>query len=143
MPDDETTHTNDAETAESSSADGPRDALEQAILAAREGRSPLEHCLRQLLASELFMLSTSDVGPGGAGFVPLLFDHGGVPLAAVYTSIERARLHQHAARTALRMRGGEIFARTPDGYGIVVNPGHPVGLEIPPQGVKDIVRDLS
>ena len=143
MPDDETTDTSAPESAPGAETEAPQNALENALLAVRDGRAPIEYCLRQLLASELFMLSTAEVGPDGAGFMPLLFDRDGVPLAAVYTTIERARAHQDMARMALRMRGGEIFARTPAGYGIVVNPGHQIGLEIPPAGVKEIVRDLS
>lgn len=121
----------------------PQNELERVLLRAKERTIPLDSFLSLLLASDLFIPSRSEVQADSSGFVPLIFDRHGIPMTAVFTVAARVLIYQHEAKYFLKMNGRELLARMPPDYGIVVNPGHQLGLEILPHGVKQIVRDLG
>lgn len=55
-----------------------------------------------------------------------------------------------AAPSTRLVRGGDVsdgdilhFKRVPGGYGVVINPGTPLGFEISPSGVGEILKDFA
>lgn len=121
----------------------PLNALERELLDAQAGKIPLEDFLCKLIGGDLYILSVSEVNKDSSGFRPLLFDRQGVPMAAVFTIPDRASMYANVAPYIIQMNGRKMFDWIAPGYGIVINPGHQIGLEILPHGVKEIVRDLS
>ncbi|MBA3440007.1 MAG: SseB family protein [Pyrinomonadaceae bacterium] len=103
----------------------------------------LKDFLRELIDGDLYILSASDVNKDSSGFKPLIFDRQGVPMAAVFTIPERASMYAEVAPYMIQMNGRKMFDWMPPGYGIVINPGHQLGMEILPHGVKEIIRDLG
>lgn len=122
----------------------PRDpsGLDLEHLIARGMRGERLDVIEAMLRTQLLVPSGADVGPGFVGFVPVLYDRDGVPMLAVFTSLERARAVTHLARYAVTMTGRDVVARMPTGHGIVLNPGHDVGLEILPQAIGTITERL-
>jgi hypothetical protein len=122
----------------------PLNDLERLLLDSRAGRATVEGLLRALVAADLYVPSATEIKEDGSGFAPLLFDNlNGNPLAAVFTDPERAKAHASRAKYLLQINGRELFRRLPAGYGIVINPGHRLGMEIQPYGVEAIVRDFT
>lgn len=122
----------------------PLNDLERLLLDSRAGRAPVENLLRALVAADLYVSSATEIREDGTGFAPLLFNNQtGDPLAAVFTDPERARAHADRAKYLLQINGRELLRRLPAGHGIVINPGHAVGMEIHPYGVEAIVRDFT
>lgn len=80
------------------------------------------------------------MGPHFEGFIPLLYDRGGTPMLATYTSLDRARSAAPEAVFALTMTGPDLVLRMPEGHGIVMNPGHDVGFELFPDAVHALAR---
>jgi hypothetical protein len=88
--------------------------------------------------------SATEIREDGTGFAPLLFNNAnGDPMAAVFTDPERAKAHASRAKYLLQINGRELFRRLPAGYGVVINPGQAVGMEIQSYGVEAIVRDFT
>lgn len=123
--------------------DEPQNSLERRLSSAKAGKIPVDEFLRQVLSSELFITSTREIKEDGSGFAPLLYDRNGVPMTAVFTSFSRAASKAEIAKYVLQINGRELFDRLPSGYGIVLNPGFTIGMEILPHGVKEIVWDLG
>ncbi|WP_448631721.1 SseB family protein [Cellulomonas soli] len=70
----------------------------------------------------------------------MLFDRDGVPMLAVYTSWQRVG---SVASYAMTMTGEQVLSRMPPGVGLVVNPGHAEGFEMPPEGIVKMRADLG
>lgn len=121
----------------------PENEVERLLLQAKAGTAPVEEFLRKLAMATLFVSSTREVTEDGNGFMPLLFERDGVPLAAVFTAPSRAIPYSDKARYGLSMNGLEVFKRMPAGYGVVINPGHTATSEITPDGLKNIIRDFG
>jgi hypothetical protein len=95
-----------------------------------------EDVIGAFLGADLVVPSGAPVGEGFAGFVPVLYDREGVQMLAVFTTFDRAREVTHQAPYAITLRGSALLAMMPDGSGVVVNPGHRVGFEMSPDGVR-------
>lgn len=95
------------------------------------------------LQAELAVPSGGPIGERFEGFVPVLYDRDGIPMLAVFTTVERARMTADRAPYAVTMRGRDIVARMPDGNGVVVNPGYSVGFELLPDGVARVRAALA
>lgn len=112
------------------------DELERMIARAMSGERL--DVIEAMLRTQLVVPSGGDVGPGFEGFVPVLYDRDGVPMLAVFTSLDLAKRVTHLARFAVTMSGRDVIVRMPEGHGVVLNPGHDVGLEILPHAVETI-----
>ena len=121
----------------------PQNQLEQFLIKARAGQMPVPELVRQLIITDLFVPSVNEVREDGSGFLPLLFDRGGVPLAAAFTAIAHVNLYRDRLKHCARMNGGEFLKRVPAGYGVAINPGYEATFEISAQGIKDILRDFG
>ena len=133
----------DTGDASAQDTDRPLNALEQELLDAQAGKMPLKDFLRKLIGGDLYILSASQINEDSSGFRPLVFDRQGVPMAAVFTIPERASMYADVAPYLVQLNGHKMFDWMAPGYGIVINPRHPIGLEILPHGVKEIVRALG
>lgn len=115
--------------------------LEADIERAMRGE-PLD-IMSHFLQAELVVPSGGLVEERFKGFVPLLYDRDGVPMLAIYTSSELARATADLAPYAITMLGNDVIKRMPEAYGFVVNPGHAIGFEVLPDGVKRVKADLD
>jgi hypothetical protein len=117
----------------------PANDLESLLSASQAGKRSLDDFLGVLVSSELFVVSVKDVPPGSSGINPLLFDRAGTPMAAVFTDASRVSLYKKQVKSVIRMVGCEMFRNVPHGYGIVINPGFDIGLELLPEGIKNVL----
>ena len=130
-------------TAEPSGADlTPQNALEQALADGQAGRTSTEGALRVLVESALFVPSRQEVRADGGGLSPLVLEQAGKPYVAVFTSGERARSAAGLAAYCLQVAARWALPQVPAGYGLVINPGFALGLQIDADGVRKIVADL-
>jgi hypothetical protein len=120
----------------------PKNALETALLDAKHGQTSIFNFLKMLVESDVYMLSSTEVNSDGTGFRPLLFDRGGDTMMSVFTARERASAFADEVPYCLTMKGHELLQRIPTGFGIVINPGIEVGMEIPSSGIGDIRHDF-
>lgn len=119
----------------------PKNSLEVALGQAQIGKVSMPDLLQLMVAADLFIVSVEDVLGGAPGLHPLLFDRAGVPMAAVYTDLSHTELAKSQVKSVVRMKGANIFRNTPPGYGIVINPGFDTGLELLPEGVRNVVNN--
>ena len=117
----------------------PLNKLEEKLLDARRGASPVGEFVQELWSSLLTMPTNSEVQDDGSGFRPIIFDKLGTNMLAVFTSKERMGHLQHLAKYCMVAQGGEVLRRMPKEYGLVVNPGLEVGFEISPSGIAEII----
>ncbi len=117
----------------------PKNELEKVLQQAQLGSKSLEELMNTLMSSKLFIASTIDISKPNSDLIPLLFDRNGTPMAAVFTDKTRTAIHSDSVK-GLAMKGGkELLESTPKGYGLVINPGYDLGLEILPEGIKKIL----
>lgn len=121
----------------------PGNDLERALESARAGRSSMPAFLRVFRQSKVFVSSGAEIKPDGSGFQPVLFDKEGVQMVACFTAMERIGRFASLAPYCLAIKGGEFLQRIPEGYGLVVNPGQPVGFDVTPDGIRAIVAEFT
>lgn len=120
----------------------PENHLEEVLLDAKDSRIPLSKFLKVLLSGQIFVLSIAEIKQDGHGLIPLIFNRNGIPMAAVFTAQSRTKPLTEHAQFLIEMAGKAFFFRIPEGYGVAINPKGPVGLDITPDGVREIVRDF-
>jgi hypothetical protein len=121
----------------------PLNKLESMLLAAKQGRVPVNEFLQQLWSSEIALPTANEVEMDGFGFAPIFFDKEGVSMLAAFTSKDRVGQLAAIAKYCMVMNGGEVLRRMPKGHGLVVNPGLHVGFEISPSGIAEIVSEYG
>lgn len=121
----------------------PQNPIETLLQSAMEGTLPIRAFMQAFVAADVVLLTGSLVTADGSGFDPLLFDKQGVLHVAVFTDMARVGFHNQQAPHTLRMRLFDVLHRVPAGYGLVVNPGTSLGLEIAPAGIGEILKDFS
>ena len=121
----------------------PRNPLETLLKSAMDGQVPLKAFMQAFMASDVVLLTGSLVTADGSGFDPLLFAINGVMHVAVFTDEARIGDYPQEAPHIIRMRMIEVLKRVPGGYGVVVNPGTSLGLELSWQGIQEILKDFA
>lgn len=121
----------------------PVNDFENTLLRAQRGEMPLGSFFRMLVGSRLAVASGQEVKADGSGFQPLLFDKEGVQMVAAFTDKCRLSIFSEKAPFCLEIDGIELLKRMPSDYGLVINPGYEVGLDISPSGIKEIVNDFG
>ncbi len=121
----------------------PQTPIETLLQSAMEGKTPIAAFMKAFVASEVVLLTGSLVTPDGSGFDPLLFDKQGTLHVAVFTHMARVGFHSQQAPHTLQMRMLDVLKRVPGGYGVVVNPGTSLGLELSPAGIGEILKDFA
>jgi hypothetical protein len=121
----------------------PQNELEVALEKTHSGRLAMPDFLQVLVESDLAVPSGSEIMADGSGFQPLLFDKEQVKMVACFTAKERLGSFVSLTPYCLVIKGREFLRRVPPEYGVVVNPGQPVGFDISPEGLSQIVRDFT
>ena len=121
----------------------PADPLERALMAHATGAGSMRWLEHELSGANVFVLLHGDAAAveNGAPLRPLVVSTPtGETVACLFTSAEQAEelQHQHP-----ECGGGRhvdfawVLATLPDGYGFVINPGHPAFLF---QSAEDVAR---
>ncbi len=121
----------------------PQTPIEILLQSAMDGKTPVGVFMKAFVASDVVLLTGSLVTPDGSGFDPLLFDKQGTLHVAVFTHMERVGFHSQQAPHTIRMQMLEVLKRVPGGYGVVVNPGTSLGMELSPAGIGEILKDFA
>lgn len=116
---------------------------ERAIAAGQAGELDGNAVLWTLAASELWFAADDEPVNGAFPESPMSVSReGGEPALAVFTGSELLDPWlEHRVR--VRVPGFELLRRIPAGTGVVVNPGHGIGLELPAAGVASIVSTIG
>jgi len=120
----------------------PRNDVEHRLLAAQEGSIPGDEFMRELLGAQLFM-PVQDEAHGIKGFskndkaVPLTLEsEDGVQVLILFTSPERAKPFLKdfpGYEGGLLAEFKWILERVGKGYGVALNPGWSVGIDMDPE----------
>jgi hypothetical protein len=121
----------------------PGNPLEQGLASVRSGLIELTEFLHTFVFAEIVVPSGTEPQADGSGFTPLLFEKNGFELVAAYTSGERVPTVDGAYPYCLLIRGGEFLRRMSANYGLVINPGWSLGMEISPDGVRRMVDNMA
>ncbi len=121
----------------------PVNTLELEMVEARAARTPIQKIVALLGKFELVVPSGGEVMGDGSGFRPLLFDKQGVQMVACFTALERIGKFGDLAPYCLTINGAHFMRLIPHGFGLVVNPGHSVGFDITPDGLKTISAEIN
>ncbi|HQU14597.1 MAG: hypothetical protein B7Z66_04540 [Chromatiales bacterium 21-64-14] len=125
----------------------PRNELERALVAAQEGHTPADVFMEDLLGAQVFVPARDSVGIGGfqsnAPPEPLTVrDDEGTEVLVVFTSPDRARAFLEdfpGYHGGLLMDFRAVLAKVGSGFGVALNPGWSVGLEMAPEMVRQLV----
>jgi len=120
----------------------PNNELELALESAQKKEASFDSFLFLFMNSDLFIASCSDLSVRGTNLIPLLFDKEGTPMAAVFTEKSRASFFKGQVKGLAKKTGESLLKGIPKGYGLVINPGFDVGLEILPEGIENLLEGL-
>jgi len=128
-----------------------RNELERQLYAAQTGETDSETFMRQLVEAQVFMPVKDDTAPGGiqrsTRATPLVVqDAEGPAVLVLFTSPERAKpfLENYPEfRGGLLTEFRWVLERMEPGFGIVINPGDELGLDMEPELVAQLARSLS
>ena len=118
------------------------EALEEAIVAGREGRITSQELVGVIWGSELLSVGRLEDAEDPESFQALVLKapDGGPAVAATFTRDERIPDRIREAAPMIVQASGEATIRSiASGYGLAINPGSDVGLELGPDGVRAIV----
>jgi hypothetical protein len=121
----------------------PKNELEVGLVEAQSGRLSVPDLMRLLVKSELAVPSAGEVLEDGSGFQPLLFPKDQIQMLASFSDKERIGEFASMAPYCLVLKGRDLLHRMPPGYGLVVNPGSPIGFDISPEGIANVLRDFT
>jgi len=121
----------------------PQNPLETLLKSAMDGQTSIGGFMKAFVAAEVYLLNGSLVTADGSGFDPLLFDKQGTLHVAVFTDMARLGGYSQTAPHVGQLRMIEVLKRVPGGYGVVVNPGTSLGLELSWPGIQEILKDFA
>jgi hypothetical protein len=128
-----------------------RNELEKQLHAAQVGETPSEVFMKQLLASQIFMPVKDDPALGGiqrsTRAQPLVVqDDGGDSALVLFTSPERAKPfleHYPEFKGGLLTEFTWVLEKMDAGFGIMINPGDDLGIDIEPELVQQLVETAA
>ena len=120
----------------------PLNPLEEALLQAQLGAAPAADFFSVLLDSQVFVLLDKDIGPDGQWDpsinLCLLTNAAGAPVLAAFSAPERsAPWYPHLPQFQFGLLVSFVWLMQglgPDA-GVVLNPGHGVGVELAPEAI--------
>ena len=121
----------------------PGNPLEQALASLRAGLIDLSDFMPSFVFAEIIVPSGTAPRDDGSGFTPLLYEKKGVELVAAYTSGARVPTVDGEAPCCLVIRGGDFLRRMSASYGLVINPGWSLGMEMSPDGIRGIIENMA
>ena len=128
----------------------PANALELSLLKAQQGTGLPEDFFNELLQSQVFVLLDKEIGPEGRWdssiSLCVLTNAAGNPVVAAFTAPERSspwheRLPQF--QYGLLVTSTWLLNGLGPGVGVVLNPGHPVGVELAPEAIDRLKRQAA
>ena len=129
-----------------------RNALEEKLLAAQEGRLSSDELLEVLLLSQVFMPVQDEKAPAlniqrSTRARPLsLTAEDGTPILVLFSSPERAKpfLADFPGFTGGILESFKwVLERMGTGYGIALNPGSEVGFDMEPETVTELAQRVA
>ena len=120
----------------------PSNNLEVCLQKAMAGEVTMEDFMPVLIQSDLYMPSTTKPEENLANFSAIYFDNEDCSMAAVFTSRKLMDLYKEHIKGEVVMKGGSLLARSAPGFGIVINPGYSLGMELEESGIKNIVENF-
>lgn len=121
----------------------PLNEFEHVLLAAQQGRASVPQMLRAFAAAQIAVPSASEVRLDGSGLEPIALNPGDAARIACFSDPGRIASFAEIAAYALQMKGIDLLRWLPPEFGLIVNPGHEVGFELPAQGVANALRDFA
>lgn len=125
----------------------PTNALEQSLLDAKRDPRAMADFFDQLLKSEVYVLATGPAGPASAldssGNLCVLTNASGKSVVPAFTTREKAapwHERQPQFEYGLLVSASSLLAGLGTDVGLVLNPGHPVGVEIPAEAIKSLAQ---
>lgn len=121
----------------------PQTHLETVLKAGQENRAEAGEVIATFLNSEVFFLSREKVDETSAHVQPMLLQNADrQPVIALFTHPARIPgAYIDEAPYAVRVLGAAVVDNL-SGAGLVINPGHELGFEIPAEGVAQIRREF-
>ncbi|MEJ5210208.1 MAG: SseB family protein [Burkholderiales bacterium] len=128
-----------------------RNDLERQLYAAQTGQTDSEVFMKQLVDAQVFMPVRDDTAPGGiqrsTRAQPLVVrdEAAGLSVLVLFTSPERAKPfleHYPEFRGGILTEFRWVLERMEPGFGIVLNPGDELGLDLEPELVAQLVHSL-
>ena len=128
-----------------------RNELEKQLRAAQLGETPSEVFMKQLLTSQIFMPVKDDPALGGiqrsTRAQPLVVqDDSGDSALVLFTSPERAKPfleHYPEFKGGLLTEFTWVLEKMDAGFGIMINPGDELGIDIEPELVQQLVETAA
>ena len=125
--------------------------LEHQLHAAQLGETPSEDFMKQLLASHVFMPVKDDGAITGiqrsTHAQPLVVhDEAGVSTLVLFTSPERAKPfleHYPEFKGGLVTEFTWVLGKMGAGFGIMINPGDELGLDMEPELVQQLAKSAA
>ena len=125
--------------------------LEHQLHAAQLGETPSEDFMKQLLASHVFMPVKDDGAISGiqrsTHAQPLVVqDEAGVSTLVLFTSPERAKPfleHYPEFKGGLLTEFTWVLGKMGAGFGIMINPGDELGLDMEPELVQQLAESAA
>lgn len=128
--------------ARAASSPEPATALEQAIEAGQSGKISNQDVISAIWNSELLSVGRLTVEDDPASFQALVLKspEGAAPVAATFTDAQRIPERIRVTAPIMVKASGEATLRSiAPGYGLAINPGNSLGLELGPEGVAAVV----
>lgn len=127
-----------------------RNDLERQLYAAQVGDTPSETFMKQLVEAQIFMPVKDDSAVGGiqrsTKAHPLVVqDPNGLSALVLFTSPERAKPfleHYPDFRGGLLTDFKWVLEKMDSDFGIVINPGDDLGIDMEPELVQQLVQML-
>jgi hypothetical protein len=127
----------------------PVNPLEQALLDAQQGSGSPEAFFDELLRAEVFFLLDKEIGPEGwdpSINLCVLTNAKGGPVVAAFTAPERSdpwheRLPQF--QYGMLVAFSWLLEGLGTDVGVVINPGHRVGVELAPEALDRLKQQLA
>jgi hypothetical protein len=124
------------------SAPEPATALEEAIVSGQSGAISNHDVITAIWNSELLSVGRLTVEDDPASFQALVLKspEGAAPVAATFTDAQRIPQRIRDTAPIMVKASGEATLRSiAPGYGLAINPGNSLGLELGPEGVQAVV----
>lgn len=122
----------------------PVNNLEKSLISAQNGEISMSEFMPKLIESQIYVPSTEEVQSDGQGLKPLFFDKQGKAMVAIFTDLSRITSDfKNHAQFCLGIVTRNFLIGLPKDFGIVINPSHPVGLEISSDGIQNLKKDLE
>ncbi|MFZ3451860.1 SseB family protein [Arthrobacter sp. 7Tela_A1] len=120
----------------------PSTGLEQAIQEGQEGKISNQDVITAIWNSDLLSVGRLTVEDDPASFQALVLQspEGAAPVAATFTDAQRIPQRIRDTAPIMVKASGEATLRSiAPGYGLAINPGNSLGLELGPEGVEAVV----